>query len=273
MKLKHNKKRNTAFLFESLVRELTKSIVFSKTEKTQKIKTIIKEHFQKGSILSRELDCFKALAETFELDTYTAEKLIFQAKKEHESLNDQEIFVEQSRLIKTINSQLSMDVYNNFVPNYRSYATIAQVFSKKTPVKQKVLMERQLLQTMTAPAKEKKDLKPVDTLVLKTFASSFNDKYDTLLPEQKILLNRFMTLNENSRADFSVYLLEELKRLEQAVTESLEMQDVKNDALMHEATMKVIKKIQSINLASISESSLMTVMKIQNLVREYSNDD
>ena len=166
-----------------------------------------------------------------------------------------------------------MDVYNNFVPNYRSYATIAQVFSKKTPVKQKVLMERQLLQTMTAPAKEKKDLKPVDTLVLKTFASSFNDKYDTLLPEQKTLLNRFMTLNENSRADFSVYLLEELKRLEQAVTESLEMQDVKNDALMHEATMKVIKKIQSINLASISESSLMTVMKIQNLVREYSNDD
>ena len=101
------------------------------------------------------------------------------------------------------------------------------MFSKKTPVKQRVLMERQLLQTMTAPAKEKKDLKPVDTLVLKTFASRFNDKYETLLPEQKTLLNRFMTLNENSRADFSVYLLEELKRLEQAVTESLEMQDVR----------------------------------------------
>ena len=57
MKTKHNKKRNTAFLFESLVRELTKSIVFSKPEKTKKIKNIIKEHFSKGSALARELEC------------------------------------------------------------------------------------------------------------------------------------------------------------------------------------------------------------------------
>ena len=32
MKLKHNKKRNTAFLFEALVRELTKSVVRKDSE-------------------------------------------------------------------------------------------------------------------------------------------------------------------------------------------------------------------------------------------------
>ena len=273
MKTKHNKKRNTAFLFESLVRELTKSIVFSKTEQTQKIKTIIKEHFNKGSVLAKELECFKALAETHELDTYTAEKLIFQAKKQHEDLNQQDVFLEQSQLIKSINTELSTEVYNNFIPNYRSYATIAQVFSKKTPVKQKVLMERQILQSMTSSPKAKKELKPVDSLVLKTFASNFNEKYDSLLPEQKSLLNKFMTVNEASRPDFSIYLLEELKRLDARVTESLEMKDVKEDATMQEATMQVLQKLRNINVSSVSEKSLMTVLKIQNLVREYQNDD
>jgi len=273
MKTKHNKKRNTAFLFESLVRELTKSIVFSKPEKTKKIKNIIKEHFSKGSALAKELECFKALAETYQLDIYTAEKLIFQAKKEHESLSPKEVFSEQSHLIKSINTQLSTEVYNNFIPNYRSYATIAQVFSKKTPVKQKVLMERQILQTMTTSAKTEKELKPVDTLVLKTFTSSFNERYDNLLPEQKSLLNKFMTLNENNRSDFSVYLLEELKRLEKSVIESLEMNDIKNDDLMQESTTRVLEKLRGIDISSVSEKSLMTVLKVQNLVREYSNDD
>ena len=40
MKIKHNKKRNTAFLFETLVRELTKSIVDGNKTRGNKIKTI-----------------------------------------------------------------------------------------------------------------------------------------------------------------------------------------------------------------------------------------
>jgi hypothetical protein len=63
LKLKHNKKRNTAFLFESLTKELTKAIV-NKDEKTKQIiLSVIKEHFKKGSILSKELDVYNLLQE------------------------------------------------------------------------------------------------------------------------------------------------------------------------------------------------------------------
>ena len=42
MKLKHNKKRNTAFLYEILVRQLTKSIIDKNNdEKKMRIKWII----------------------------------------------------------------------------------------------------------------------------------------------------------------------------------------------------------------------------------------
>jgi len=36
MKMKHNKKRNTAFLYESLIKELTKAIVRKQTDPKNK---------------------------------------------------------------------------------------------------------------------------------------------------------------------------------------------------------------------------------------------
>ena len=44
-KLKHNKKRNTAFLYEALVREATKSILEQDQVKKAIIINIMREHF------------------------------------------------------------------------------------------------------------------------------------------------------------------------------------------------------------------------------------
>ena len=41
MRLKHNKKRNTAFVYEALIRELTKSVVKNNKHKQNKIVSII----------------------------------------------------------------------------------------------------------------------------------------------------------------------------------------------------------------------------------------
>jgi hypothetical protein len=44
MRLRHNKKRNTAFVYEAIIRELTKSVIKSDTVKKTKVISIIKEH-------------------------------------------------------------------------------------------------------------------------------------------------------------------------------------------------------------------------------------
>ena len=51
MKLKHNKKRNTAFLYETLIRGLTKAIVEKNKELKDELVSILKEHFEKNSLL------------------------------------------------------------------------------------------------------------------------------------------------------------------------------------------------------------------------------
>ena len=64
MKMKHNKKRNTAFLYESLITELTKSIVKKDDVKKNTIIEIIKKYFSSGSNLKKELNLYRTILES-----------------------------------------------------------------------------------------------------------------------------------------------------------------------------------------------------------------
>ena len=68
MRLKHNKKRNTAFVYEALVRELTESVVKNNKNKQNKIVKIIKEHFNISSNLKKELELYRSIYETKEVE-------------------------------------------------------------------------------------------------------------------------------------------------------------------------------------------------------------
>ena len=50
--MKHNKKRNTAFLYESLVKELTKTIVRQQEGRKEKIVNIIKKSSETNNSFS-----------------------------------------------------------------------------------------------------------------------------------------------------------------------------------------------------------------------------
>ena len=76
MRLKHNKKRNTAFVYEALVRELTESVVKNNKNKQNKIVSIIRDHFSGDSTLKEELELYKTIYETRHIEKTTAEKIV-----------------------------------------------------------------------------------------------------------------------------------------------------------------------------------------------------
>ena len=272
MKAKHNKKRNTAFLYEVLTRELTKAIVAQDSPRSAIIKSIFREHFAGSSEVARELSCYRALSESAELDHYTAEKMIFSAKKQYEKLDAQKIFQEQSQVIKKINKDLSTEVYKNFVPNYRSYATIAQIFNDATPVRSRVLLEKQILTTMTSTVEEQSLLEPVDSLVITSFSERFNEQYDGLLPEQRTLLSKYVLSFGTNEADFKLCVMTELKRIKSEVSHSLDLEEVKSDQEMVKNTTKVLEQIEKFNVASLGKEEVLRILKLQNLVSEYQKD-
>ena len=274
MKTKHNKKRNTGFIFEALVRELTKSVLAKNFKRASSIRSILKESFAKNKALRKELDCYKALCESDNLDGYTAEKLVHHTKVEHGSINQKQLFKEQSAMIRRINKEVGNDVFSAFVPNYRALATISQIFSDQTPVKKKVLMERTVLENLTQNSEEKTEaeLKPIDDLVIKSFTKKYNAQYSDLLPEQKGLLNRHILSIRDGGADFRVYLNSELTRLHNEVKNSLVMEDVKTDEQMVKNTKSVLRIIENFSMSEFSQDDLKTVLKIQKLANEYKKD-
>ena len=262
---KHNKKRNTAFLFEALVRELTRSIVNKDSMKKKIVVDILKEHFKKGSVLAEELEHYKE---------YTAEKLLNRVRYSYDRLNKNKIFQEQSTIIKKINKEFGSSFYGSFVPNYKSIATLSHIFGNKISVKNKVLMERNMLDSLTASKQERtsSDLTPIDDLVVNTFAKSFNKKYDFLLPEQKALLTKYVISTGLNEVDFKVYVSSELRRIKDKIQESLQITEVKEDENMINSTNMVLESINSLNVSSISEKELLKIMKLQSLVKEYETD-
>lgn len=111
---------------------------------------------------------------------------------------------------------------------------------------------------------------PVDYLVVKTFSENFNKKYDTLLIEQKDLLEKYVvSLSQADQVDFRAYLGLEMQRLEKDIRESLSLPEVKDDADMVNNTEKVLREIRDINISDISTSNLLQILKLQQLTTEY----
>ena len=88
MKVKHNKKRNTAFVYEALLRESTMAILREKHETKNKIVALIKKHFGSESILRHDLECYRSLYEARQLDRLTSEKILKEAKEQKSRLNE-----------------------------------------------------------------------------------------------------------------------------------------------------------------------------------------
>ena len=92
--MKHNKKRNTAFLYECLIKELTKAIVREDKKRQIITKKVLKEFFNKNSELRKELNLYNSLLDCKSLnekiafhDAYLEEtKKIFMVLIEKKSL-------------------------------------------------------------------------------------------------------------------------------------------------------------------------------------------
>tara|TARA_R110000824_G_scaffold16126_5_gene67171 strand:+ start:1873 stop:2703 length:831 start_codon:yes stop_codon:yes gene_type:complete len=275
MKLKHNKKRNTAFLYEVLIRNLTKAILDHDDPLKKRIIVVVKEHFKGDSELKKQLNIFNSLMESDSLHPFIAEKIVHEAKQLHEELDKKKIFKEQSSLINKINKSISKDAFNIFIPNYKFLASIHQIFDKKVAVKTRVLMEGRIIKNMIGhKEKIETNMAPVDNLVFKTFVSKFNEKYaDDLLDEQKNLLNKYIISFADNATDFKIYLNEELSRLKNKLSELHQGKELQTSDEIRDKLSHLDNVIEGFKDLEINKQLIERVLKIQGLVMELQKDD
>lgn len=273
-KIKHNKKRNTIFLYEALVRELTKATVEKDQDRRETILDIVKEHFSNNTLMGREVRIYKNILETKDAKQNIAEKILSESKIEYSVINKKQLFVEQSQMISRINKELSKDVFTTFVPNYKNLATLQQVFNNvDLTAKERVLLEEEVLQLMTEATQqvEGKELRHIDSLVYKSFVERFNKEYSGLLEEQKTLLSRFISSGIGGDLEFQMYLNDEIGRLKEEVSTAKTAKEFTEDTEMLSKADQVLGILEGFSQKPLEDGDLKKILKIQELAREIKN--
>jgi hypothetical protein len=270
MKLKHNKKRNTAFLYEVLIRHLTKSVLEQNEDNKNKVSEIIKKYFRKGSLLREELEIYKLVVTDERHGYHVAEKLIFEAKKAFAKMDKERLFQEQTAAIKAINVALGKGAYSVFVPSYKSLATVQQIFNDQTPIKTRVLLEAKIIHNLCDKKSIKENKMPsINNIVYKTFVKRFNDQYgETLLGEQKDLLSKYIGSFSDNGMELKIYLNEEVGRLRNLVELSLKREDIISQEETVGKIKEVLNVIDGFKEEEVDQTMVEKVLKIQSLVSE-----
>ena len=268
--MKHNKRRNTAFVYEALVRELTKHAIQKNEEKKKAVLDIIKETFKKNSLLKKELGLYNEIIRTRGLASRDAEKVVGLVKEARQKINSQNLFSEQTKLINLINKRLNESVYSNFVPSYKTLASIYQVFSPNTKIKNKVLLENSIVDYMTSKGfdlqNEKSEMK---ASTVKIFTNKFNSTYSKLNEEQQTLLSKYIGSFQDNGLDLKIYLNDELGRIK----ESLNKQKSNVNEDLKEKVSSVLSLIDGYKDRMINEDMLKQILKIQELTREIQTNE
>jgi len=269
--MKHNKKRNTAFLYESLVKELTKAVIYQQENKKKVVLAMIKENFHKGSPLHEDLQLYKSILENKDKMTKDfTERFLVETKKDYNDLDRKSVFNAQTKLINQINKQLGTNVFANFVPNYKEIATVGSWFQdNKSTAKNRLIIETKVKQILVPSQSEEKEMRHIDNLTYKTFVGKFNDTYkNTLQENQKNLLTNYITSFSDNGLGLKVFINEELEVLKEKLSEKL---SVGKDTLEEEKRaqlQKVSVILEDFTKKPLDGKMVEKLFYIQGLVEE-----
>ena len=175
-------------------------------------------------------------------------------------------------MISDINKEIDSDIFNNFVPNYKTLATIDQLFSIKTTPKKRVMLENEMIEYMTNTTDVRNE-DNIDHVVVNSFVNKFNEKYSSdLLEEQKTLLSHYISSFTDNSLELKIYLNNEIDRLKQKLEEARAVKEIKEDKDMSSKLNEVIEKLNSFSSAQIDDNVLLTILKTQNLTKEIFAD-
>ena len=167
-------------------------------------------------------------------------------------------------MIKEFNQNLP-EAFGNFIPNYKSIATVGQYFnSNGIKAKTRLLIEEKLKTLVIShPQAIKEDkLKTVDALTYKTFVSKFNDTYkEALLKEQRELLTNYITSFSDNGLGLKMFMNEEIGRLKQEC-------DQLSEGRWSDKIKLIKQKLEDFKNKPLTEEVVKDVFHIQQLLSE-----
>lgn len=274
--LKHSKYKNTAILFEMLVRKLTSETLTS--DKTVTV-DIIKKYFGKNTALSKELQLYNSLIKESLKSEAQALDFIRTCKDAHSKLNKSLLRRQRYNLVKEISENFDFQKVSKIrINNYKELASIYKLFEYDEADNPKDLLEcktsivshllgetKQSLKLSPLLEKYKGYKKDVRILTYKLLVDKFNSKYSGLDENQKKVLNKYIT-HVNDSESVKQYFEKIIPGIKSQLKEQVSLITDKATKIKVDKLSEMLCNVETIK--TIKESHVLTILRYYDLIKE-----
>ena len=281
-KIKHSKFKNTGFLFELLVRQITSEVMSSSKSVAEKL---LKEHFNSKQELSKELKLYQYLINEKYNSESKAEQFINTILEARKKIDEKKLTKEKYNLIKEIKETYNLDEFiKSPISNYKTLASIYKIFetvinNEEYDPTDIVSSRFTIAENIINSSIQNKDVKLKDAVLeeyrkqdddlravsYKLLVESFNNKYSNLTNDQKGLLREYIN-NINNTGKLSEYVSTEVTKLVEGLKEVGSKISDKVTKIKLAETIANIRKIKSVK--KIKEQHLSAMMMTYELLKE-----
>ena len=275
-KLKHSKYKNTAILFEMLVRKLTSETLSSNKTVTA---DLIKKYFGKNTELSKELYLYNTLLkEQFKSEAQGLD-YIRTVKLSYAKLNQSALKRQRYNLVKEISEKfIFANMSKMHITNYKVLASVYMLFEydetdnlKQLLECKNVILQNNLItsriKVIKDPLMEQYEAQPKDIRLLtyKLLVDKFNDKYAGLDNSQKQLLNKYI-VNVNDTEALKEYIQTVIPKIKTQLSEHVKHITDKVTKIKVEKLSEMLCTVE--NMKTIKESHVLSLLRYFDLIRE-----
>jgi hypothetical protein len=281
-KIKHSKFKNTGFIFELLVRQITSEIMSANKSVAERI---LKEHFNSKKELSKELKLYQYLINEKYNSESKAEKFIDTILEARKRLDETKLAREKYNLVKEIKDTYNLEEFiKSPISNYKTLASIYKIFEVASTDEQydptDIVSSRfTITESIINSSIQNKDIKLKDLVMeeykkqdedlravsYKLLVESFNNKYKNLTNEQKGLLREYIN-NINNTGKLNEYVSNEITKLINGLKEVGSKITDKVTQIKLAETIANVRKVKSVK--KIKEQHLSALMMTYELLSE-----
>jgi len=279
MQIKHSKYKNTGILFELLVRQITTDTLDGKDSPA---KDILQKYFVKTE-LGREYKLYETLLKKTSLTETKANVVVSTLMESSLTLNRGAIKRQKYNLISEIQKHYDLNkFFNHQLPNYKVFAAFytlleisnsTQRINPEHTINNKVTILEHLTAAQIQENKVRDEImdefsnsdKDVRFIAYRMLLENFNTKYDSLNPNQKLILKEFITSVDNTPRLKEFYA--------NKIVEIKEELSLLNSTTKNKVTKIKINEIISIlsplaKNAKVTDNDLVDLLQYYDLINE-----
>ena len=281
----HNKKRNTALLYEFLIKTISSALVENDKRKSSIALKIIRRYFKSGTELYKEFRIFNALIKTTVSSDSVGTSILKEARAAVESLNHEMLDKEKSLLIRNINHAINDEnFYDQPVAEYRMYASIQTLFNEwQKPVGTADIAllanyENQLREWLISE-KKKEDHTIIDEtpgttrLLMKIMMKKLNEKYSVSLNnDQREIIKAYAFSTAN---DKQTTIKKKLVEVQGTLLEAIDIYTTQNsnNTFVVDKLQNAKSKILSESFDTVDDTTVSKFMLYSSLQHELTTNE